>query len=116
VAIWADVERVGLSLPEAALGTAHEGSPALLVRSQQFARLRLDDEHERLQVWVSDTDLVSAHVEQDPQTFASATGYSRTVVMARLDRLDPQLMRELLVESWAARAPAGLRKANPDLR
>ena len=40
---WSDVERIGLSLPDTAAGEAHEGSPAVLVRDRQFARLRWDN-------------------------------------------------------------------------
>jgi len=114
---WIDVERVGLSLPETSLGAAHEGSPALLVRTQQFARLRWDDVGgEILQVWVPDADLVAAYAEDDPATYHGASGYSKKVVMASLARLDPQTLRELLVESWACRAPVTLRRKHPDLR
>ena len=40
VATWADVERVGLSLPETWSGDSHGGEPVVLVRTQQFARFR----------------------------------------------------------------------------
>jgi hypothetical protein len=117
VATWADVERIGLSLPETALGEAHEGSPALVTRERQFARLRWDDDgREILQFWVADPDLVAAYVNDDPATYRGAPGFSKKVVMATLSRLDDQLLRELLVESWSCRAPASLRKAHPDLR
>lgn len=114
---WIDVERVGLSLPETSLGAAHEGSPALLVRTQQFARLRWDDVGgEILQFWVPDADLVAAYAQDDPATYHGAPGYSKKVVMASLARLDNQTLRELLVESWACRAPVTLRRKHPDLR
>lgn len=114
---WADVERVGLSLPETSLGEAHEGSPAVLVRTQQFARLRWDDaETEVLQFWVPNADLVAAYVDDDPVTYYAAPGFSRKAVMARLSRLDSQTLREVLVESWMCRAPKRLTKAHSDLR
>ena len=117
ISTWVDVERVGLSLPETSLGAAHEGSPALLVRTQQFARLRwYDVGGELLQFWVPDADLVAAYAQDDPATYHIAPGYSRKVVMASLARLDHQTLRELLVESWACRAPVTLRRKYPDLR
>jgi hypothetical protein len=64
MASWADVERLGLALPGTEKGEAHEGSPAIYVGRNQFARLRWDGDR-----------------------------------------------RENLVESWTARATAGLRKA-----
>jgi len=114
---WNDVERIGLSLPDTSLGAAHEGSPALLVRTQQFARLRWDDVGgEILQFWVPDPDLVAAYAQDDPTTYHGAPGYSKKVVMASLPRMDPQTLREVLVESWACRAPVTLRRKHPDLR
>jgi hypothetical protein len=115
--MWSDVETIGLTLPASTLGEAHEGSPALLVRTQQFARLRWDDAgREVLQFWVPDGDLVHAFVQTDPVTYWGAAGYSKNVVMARLSRLDANTLRELLVESWYSRAPVSLRKAHTDLR
>jgi hypothetical protein len=112
-----DVERVGLTLPGTTLGEAHQGSAAVLVGGKQFARLRWDDQRaEVLQVWVADPALVDAVVAEDAQHRWSARGYSRHVVMVRLSSLDETTLRELLVESWTARAPVRLRKAHADLR
>jgi hypothetical protein len=117
VATWNDVERVALTLPETSLGEAHEGSPAVLVGTQQFARLRWDEAGgEVLQFWVPDADLVDAFVRADPQTYWGASGFSKKVVMARLSALDGVTLRELLVESWSSRAPVSLRKRFPELR
>jgi hypothetical protein len=117
VATWIDVERIGLSLPKTALGQAHEGSPAVLVRTQQFARLRWDGAgNEVLQFWVPDPGLVQAYVQDDPELYWGAPGYSKKVVMTRLGGLAEEVVRELLVESWCARAPVSLRRAHPDLR
>ncbi len=117
MATWADVERLGLTLPDTVLGEAHEGSPAVLVRGRQFERLRRDDAgSEVLQFWVPDADLVSAHVEADPATYWDALGYSRKVVLARLSALDLETLREHLVESWCCRAPEPLRNQHPGVR
>jgi hypothetical protein len=116
VTTWREAERVALTLPQAELGVAHEGSPAVWVRSKQFARLRWDGDRELLQAWVADPALVPTYVEEDAVTYRAIPGYSRYVVLAALDRLTPATVRELLVESWAARAPKRLVAAQPDLR
>ena len=116
VATWADAERVGLSLPETWSGDSHGGEPVVLVRTQQFARFRRDDAGEVLQFWVSDEDLVTAYETSAPGVFRGARGFSRKVVMARLGVLGETELREVLVESWACRATATLRKAHTDLR
>jgi hypothetical protein len=117
IAAWDDVERVGLTLPESSRGVAHEGSPALLVRAKQFARLRWDKVgHEILQFWVPDADVVGAYAQDDPRTYWSAPGFSKKVVMARLDRVDTETLREVLVGSWACRAPGSVIRTHPDLR
>lgn len=120
MATWADAERLALTLPGAALGEAHEGSAAVLAGPKQFARLRwdgpVDHGREVLQVWLPDQSLVPAYVADDPDQRWGAPGYSRYVLMVRLSSLDETALRELLVESWAARAPARLVKANADLR
>ena len=113
---WRDAERIALTLPEAELGEAHEGSAAVFVRTRQFARLRWDGDRELLQVWVPDAALVAPYVEEDPETYRSIPGYSKLVLLGALDRLDGATVRELLVESWAARAPKRLVAAHPDLR
>jgi hypothetical protein len=112
VATWADVERVGLTLPEATRGQAHSGEPAVLVRSAIFARSR--EEGAVLQFWVADPDLVHSYVESDGATYWGAAGYSRTVVMARLAALDEGELRDALVGSWRARATATLRKRHAE--
>ena len=116
VATWADVERVGLSLPETRLGDSHGGEPVVLVRSQQFARFRRDDNGEVLQFWVSAEDLVGGYLTSSPEVFWGAPGFSRKVVMARLKALGLPELREVLVESWSCRANATLRKSHSDLR
>ena len=108
---------MALTLPGATPVEAHEGSAAVLAGSRQFARLRFDEHGaDVLQVWLADPALVAPVVQEDPAHRWSATGFSRYVVMARLSALDEATLRELLVESWAARAPARLVKANPGLR
>jgi hypothetical protein len=116
VTTWREAERIALTLPEAQLGEAHEGSAALFVHGKQFARLRWDGDRELLQVWVADAALVAPYVEEDPEIYRAIPGYSKLVVLGALDRVDAATVRELLVESWAARAPKRLVAAHRDLR
>ncbi len=80
VATWADVERIGLTLPETRLGDSHGGEPVVMVRTQQFARFRRDDNGELLQFWVSAEDLVGGYLTSSPGVFWGAPGFSRKVV------------------------------------
>jgi len=106
MATWQDVERLGLELPETSRRTAHEGSATLMMGDVQFACLRSGgDAREVLQFWVSERELVAADVEENPPAFRPAPGFSKKVVMAELALLDLQAVREILTESWAARAP-----------
>jgi hypothetical protein len=116
VTTWREAERIALTLPDAELGEAHEGSAAVLVRGRQFARLRWDGDRELLQVWLADPELVAPCVDEDPETYRAIPGYSKLVLLGLLDRLDSAPVRELLVESWAARAPKRLVTVHPDLR
>jgi hypothetical protein len=113
MADWADVERIGLTLPETRLGEAHSGEPALLVRDRIFARSR--DDGQVMQFWVADEQLVAGYVESDGATFRGARGYSRTVVIARLSGLDDGELRDVLVGSWQARTTVTLRRRYADL-
>jgi hypothetical protein len=113
MATWQDVERLGLELPETSPGTAHEGSAALTVGDVQFARLRASgDGREVLQFWVPERELVAAYVEENPLVFRAAPGFSKKVVMAELALLDLHAVREILAESWAARAPGRVLRAH----
>ena len=88
----------------------------MFVHGTQFARLRWDGDRGLLQVWVADAALVAPYVEENPEIYPAIPGYSKLVVLGALDRLDAATVRELLVESWAARAPKRLVAAHPDLR
>jgi hypothetical protein len=112
VATWTDVERIALRLPETGRGEVHSGEPAVLVRSTIFARSR--EQGTVLQFWVADPDLVPSYVESDGATYRGAAGYSRRVVMARLAGLDEGDLRDVLAESWRARATAALRKRHAE--
>jgi len=115
VATWNDVVSVVSDLPEATPSTAHEGSPAFEVRKRQFLRQRVEDGRTILQFWVRDTGIQDMFVQADPETFWVHHRFNVPATMAWLDMVDGETLREVLIESWTARAPKTLTKAHPNL-
>ncbi|MGH3447768.1 MAG: hypothetical protein ACRDQA_12085 [Nocardioidaceae bacterium] len=64
---------------------------------------------------MTDPGVQQALIQDDPDTFWVHHQFATPSVEAWLDRLDRTTVREVLVESWTARATATLRKAHPDL-
>jgi hypothetical protein len=117
MANWDDVGATALTLPEVTVGQAHEGSPAYHVAGHQFARLRHDESRQILLFWVADPGAKQALMESEPSTYWTVRAFAAySSIWAWLDRLDRRELRELLVESWYARAPKRLAKAHLDLR
>ncbi|MFI5690251.1 hypothetical protein ACIA58_00305 [Kribbella sp. NPDC051586] len=110
---WADVGRIALALPAALAGRAHEGSPAYDVAGHQFARLRRDDDNrEILQFWT--TDDREALAGSNPEAYWLAKAFP-SAVFAHLDALAADELREIVTDSWRARAPKRLLKAHPEI-
>jgi len=88
-------------LPEVELSTSY-GTPALKVRGKLFVRLREDEEHLVLFVDFMERE---ALVQSSPEVFV-VTPHHRDwpMVLMRLDRVDPDELRELVIESWRRRA------------
>lgn len=112
MATWDDVGKIALRLPEATPGQAHEGSPAYDVKGKQFARLRWDDGREILQFWSNEgrDELVRAK----PEAYWVVKAFP-SAVFAWLDQVDATELDEIVTDSWLARAPKRLVKANPDV-
>lgn len=106
---WETVVEVGSSLPEAEEGTWY-GTPALKVRGKGFARLRVE---EGALVVMVDFIEREALMQDDPQAFFITPHYQDyPAMLVDLERVDREQLRELLIESWLAKAPARLRKAH----
>jgi hypothetical protein len=117
MANWDDVGATALTLPEVTVGQAHEGSPAYDVAGRQFARLRHDESRQILHFWVADVGAKQALIGSEPSTYWTVGAFAaHSSLWAWLDQLERRELRELLVESWYARAPKRLAKAHPDLR
>ena len=114
---WTDVESVVTDLPEVTLGAAHDGeSPAYYVGNQQFARLRRNDGREILQFWSADLDAKDALTQSNPEAYFTVHAFTHlATVWAWLDRLDVTELREVLTDSWLARAPGRTVKAHPEV-
>jgi hypothetical protein len=92
-------------LPEVEIGTSY-GTPALKVRKKLFARLREDGETLVLFVDFMERE---ALVQSSPATFRVTPHYQDwPMVLVDLASVDPDELRELVIESWRRRAPRRL--------
>ncbi|MGH3103625.1 MAG: MmcQ/YjbR family DNA-binding protein [Gaiellaceae bacterium] len=102
---WDEVCRLTLALPGTEVSTSY-GSPALKVRGKLIAWLR--DGGDTLVVKV-DFEERLALTHSDPETFFVTDHYlNYPMVLVRLARVDPEELRELLIEAWLLTAPRKL--------
>ena len=81
------------------------GTPALKVRGKGFARLREDG---ALVVMVDVLER-EALMQEDPETFYITPHHQDyPAMLVNLERIDPQELRERLIESWCRKAPKRL--------
>ena len=101
---WETVCELGAELPETEVGTWY-GAPALKVRGKGFARLRDDG----ALVVLIDVLEREALMQEDPETFYITPHYEDwPAMLVNLERIDPQELRERLIESWCRKAPSAL--------
>jgi hypothetical protein len=106
---WDDVTDLARRLPDAALGTAHEGSPAWYAGRHPFARYREDQGRQIVQIWSGDMDL-GAQLTGRRATFVRVDTFDfRVSVWAWLDRLGRRELAELVLDSYRIRG--GVRRA-----
>jgi hypothetical protein len=104
---WETVCELGGELPEVEAGTWY-GTPALEVRGKGFARLREDG----ALVVMIDVLEREALIQEDPETFYITPHYQDyPAMLVNLERVDPQDLRERLIESWCRKAPKRLVRA-----
>ena len=100
---WEDVLAIGRGLPEVEEGTWFR-TPCLRVRKKSFCRMKEDGE--TLVVRVVDLEDKEALLRSDPETFFTTPHYDGyPYVLVRLDRVDPQQLRELIEDAWRLSAP-----------
>jgi hypothetical protein len=102
---WDDVVAIGVALPAVEVGTAY-GTPAMRVNGEFMCRLREDgetlaircdpDERPLLLGAHSDVLFLTPHYDNSP------------MVLVALPRADAALVRELVEDAWAERAPRKL--------
>jgi hypothetical protein len=106
---WDDVTGFARRLPDAELGTAHEGSPAWYAGRHPFARYREDRGREIVQLWSGDMDL-GVQLTGRRDTFLRVDTFDfRVSVWAWLDRLGRRELAELMLDSYRIRG--GVRRA-----
>jgi hypothetical protein len=102
---WGDVREQGRALPGVEEETSY-GTPALKVAGKLLVRLKEDGETAAL--WVSFEERL-ALVNEQPDVFFVTPHYENyPMVLVRLAAVDPEELRELLVEAWLDRAPKRL--------
>ena len=102
--IWDDVVALAQALPEVEVGTAY-GTPALRVRRRFLARVREDGETLAIRC---DMDERPFLVEEHDELFVTPHYEDYAMVLVALPAADPELVRELVEDAWAERAPKRL--------
>jgi len=104
---WADVVAIAARFPQVEEGTSW-GTPALKVGSRGMI-CRLRTEPDALVLRVIDMGEREALLQGDPDVFFTTPHYDGyPYVLARLDRIDPVELAELLEDAWRLRAPKRL--------
>jgi hypothetical protein len=99
---WEDVCAYAITLPAVEEGMSY-GTPALRVRRAFLARLREDGE--TLVVGV-DADERPLLIDAYPDVLFVTPHYENwPLVLVALPKADPALVRELVEDAWAAKAP-----------
>lgn len=123
MASWVDVERLALTLPETAVGDSRElrvwqvkGKTFVWdrpLRPREVAALGdVAPEGPILAAWVEDLGAKAALLADDPSVYFTTPNFDNyAIVLARLERIGAEELRELVVEAWLARAPKRLAKS-----
>jgi hypothetical protein len=111
-----DVVRIGSTFPEVEVSTSY-GTPALKVRGKAFCRLWGDDERDRkgpdeegdvLVVFVDVAEKRAWVETSDGALFDQAHYAGHGAMLVRLDRVDDDLLADVLEQSYRLKAPRTL--------
>jgi hypothetical protein len=99
------VRLLALALPKAQEGTSY-GTPAFKVDGKLFARLHQDGESLVVKI---DPGERTMRMKADPETFYITDHYlNYPWILVRIAGVDPDDLRDLLVEAWRLSAPRRL--------
>jgi hypothetical protein len=119
VPTWDDVRRIALSLPETSEKLIW-GTPSWRVRTKLFVwerPLRKGDlealgddapQGEILGARVEDLLAKEALIADEPAIFTTPHFDGYPAVLIELDKVDPEVLKEIIVEAWLSRAPKRL--------
>ncbi len=95
---WEEVVAIGLALPGVEVATSY-GTPSLKVRGKFLTRLRSEDDSLVLTgVGFDERDIL---IQAEPGTFHTTPHYrDYPSVLARLDRVQPATVADLLQRRW----------------
>lgn len=110
MATWKMVTEIGTSLPECEVGRWY-GRPALVVAGKGMLHLGEGDEPMAFQSPEKD-DLFAARPDA---YFQTPHHHGSPWLLVHLSKISKADLREHVVDSWRAKAPAKLRKAHADL-
>ena len=98
---WDDVVALACALPEVEVGAAY-GTPALRVRGKFLGRLREDGETLAIRCDIDERSLL---VDKHDELFVTPHYEDHPMVLVALPAADHALVRELVEDAWAERAP-----------
>ncbi len=102
---WDDILELAADLPEIENGMSY-GTPALKVRGKFMGRLRDDGD---VMVVKCDLEEKPFLLEANPTTLFTTPHYDGYgAVLVRLDAVQPDELRELLIDAWLLAAPKKL--------
>jgi hypothetical protein len=121
MATWEDVRRIALALPDAEEQPSARGRAFWQVKGKSFAWERPLRETELkalgdtapdgpiLGAWVEHQLAKEALLGDNPQIYFTTPHFDgHNSVLIRLEKIDPEELREVLVEAWLVRAPKRL--------
>ncbi|MEL7155851.1 MAG: MmcQ/YjbR family DNA-binding protein [Actinomycetota bacterium] len=102
-----DVRRLALELPGSFERASHGGRPSFRTKPRLFAWIR--DDPEALVVWVESVEEKEMLLAADPAVFFTTDHYDgHPIVLVRLETVDVDEARELIIDSFRHRAPKKL--------
>lgn len=102
-----DIRRLALNMPGAFEQESYGGRPSWRTKARMFAWIREDPE--ALVVWVESEEDKRALISAEPDKFFTTSHYDgHPIVLVRLDAVDIDEAREIIIESWRLRAPQRL--------